>query len=83
MNTYYATIKEAITKRSLLTMDKGLELSRNRWRRRKGDDDQWLFLPAVNRVKRIASSNKSGSFIDGEFAYEDLGSQEVDKSKHK
>ena len=53
------------------------------WTHKKGDDDQWLFLPAVNRVKRIASSNKSGSFMGSEFAYEDLGSQEVEKYKHK
>lgn len=44
-----------------------------------GDDDRWLYLPAVKRVKRIASSNKSGPFMGSEFAYEDLGSQEVEK----
>ncbi|WP_348672447.1 outer membrane lipoprotein-sorting protein [uncultured Abyssibacter sp.] len=44
-----------------------------------GDDDQWLYLPALKRVKRIASSNKSGPFMGSEFAYEDLSSQEVEK----
>jgi hypothetical protein len=53
------------------------------WTHRQSDDDQWLFLPAVNRVKRISSNNKSGSFMGSEFAYEDLGSQEVDKYKYK
>ncbi|MCF6339975.1 MAG: outer membrane lipoprotein-sorting protein [Sulfurimonas sp.] len=38
------------------------------------DDDQWLYLPALKRVKRIASKNKSGSFMGSEFSYEDLGS---------
>jgi hypothetical protein len=33
------------------------------------DDDRWLYLPAVKRVKRIASSNKSGPFMGSEFAY--------------
>ncbi|MCG8469843.1 MAG: outer membrane lipoprotein-sorting protein [Gemmatimonadetes bacterium] len=42
-------------------------------------DDQWLFLPALERVKRISSANKSGPFVGSEFAYEDLVSQEVDK----
>ena len=42
-------------------------------------DDQWLFLPALKRVKRISSANKSGPFVGSEFAYEDLVSQEVDK----
>lgn len=42
-------------------------------------DDQWLFLPALKRVKRISSSNKSGPFMGSEFAYEDISSQEVEK----
>ena len=42
-------------------------------------DDQWLYLPALKRVKRIASANKSGPFMGSEFAYEDIASQEVDK----
>ena len=48
-----------------------------------GDDDQWLFLPALQRVKRIASSNKSGPFMGSEFAFEDLSSQEVEKYTYK
>lgn len=46
-------------------------------------DDQWLYLPALKRVKRIASRNKSGPFMGSEFAYEDLGSQEVEKYRYK
>ncbi len=45
-------------------------------------DDQWLYLPALKRVKRISSSNKSGPFMGSEFAYEDIGSQEVAKYRH-
>lgn len=44
-----------------------------------GDDDIWLFLPALKRVKRIAGSNKSGPFMGSEFAFEDISSQEVEK----
>ncbi|MDJ0806471.1 MAG: outer membrane lipoprotein-sorting protein [Gammaproteobacteria bacterium] len=44
-----------------------------------GSDDQWLYLPALKRVKRIASRNKSGPFMGSEFAYEDLSSQEIEK----
>lgn len=50
---------------------------------RQDDDDRWLYLPALKRVKRIASSNKSGPFMSSEFAFEDLGSQEVDKYRYK
>ena len=46
-------------------------------------DDQWLYLPALKRVKRISSRNKSGSFMGSEFAYEDLSSQEVEKYHYK
>ncbi|MHC4748113.1 MAG: outer membrane lipoprotein-sorting protein [Planctomycetota bacterium] len=48
-----------------------------------GDDDQWLFLPALKRVKRISARNKSGSFMGSEFAYEDISSQEVEKYTYK
>jgi outer membrane lipoprotein-sorting protein len=46
-------------------------------------DDQWLYLPALRRVKRINSRNKSGPFMGSEFAFEDLGSQEVEKYTYK
>jgi hypothetical protein len=36
------------------------------------DDDQWLYLPALKKVKRIASSDKSGSFMGSDFSYADL-----------
>lgn len=48
-----------------------------------GTDDLWLYLPALKRVKRISSSNRSGSFVGSEFAYEDLGSLEVEKYTYK
>lgn len=46
-------------------------------------DDQWLYLPALKRVKRIASKNKSGPFMGSEFAFEDMSSQEVAKYTYK
>ena len=45
-------------------------------------DDQWLYLPALKRVKRISSRNKSGSFMGSEFAYEDLSSHEIEKYRY-
>ncbi len=50
---------------------------------RVGADDQWLYLPALRRVKRIASGNKSGPFMGSEFAYEDISSQEVEKYTYR
>ena len=46
-------------------------------------DDQWLYLPALKRVKRISSSKQSGSFMGSEFSYEDLGAVEVEKFTHR
>jgi outer membrane lipoprotein-sorting protein len=46
---------------------------------RTENDDQWLYLPALRRVKRISSANKSGPFMGSEFAYEDIASQEIEK----
>lgn len=48
-----------------------------------GADDQWLYLPALKRVKRISSRNKSGPFMGSEFAFEDLSSFEVEKYSYK
>ncbi|MFQ5455729.1 MAG: outer membrane lipoprotein-sorting protein [Nitrospirota bacterium] len=46
-------------------------------------DEQWLYLPALKRIKRIASNNQSGPFMGSEFAYEDIISQEVDNYTYK
>ena len=46
-------------------------------------DGQWLYLPALKRVKRISSSNRSGSFMGSEFAYEDMSAQEVEKFSYR
>ena len=46
-------------------------------------DEQWLYLPALKRVKRISSSNKSGPYLGSEFAFEDLSSFEVKKYTYK
>lgn len=49
----------------------------------EGADDQWLYLPALKRVKRISSRNKSGPFMGSEFSYEDLSSFEVEKYSYR
>ncbi len=46
-------------------------------------DEQWLYLPAIKRVKRISSRNKSGPYLGSEFAFEDLSSFEVAKYDYK
>ena len=46
-------------------------------------DDQWLFIPEDEMIKRISSRNKSGPFFGSEFAYEDFTAQELNKYKYK
>jgi len=42
------------------------------------DDDQWLFLPALKKTKRIASSDKSGAFMGSDFNYSDMTRRNLD-----
>jgi len=46
-------------------------------------DDQWLYLPALERVRRIAAQNKSGSFMGSEFSYEDFATQVIEKYSYQ
>lgn len=47
------------------------------------DDDQWLYLPALQKVKRIASSDKSSSFMGSDFTYSDMTSRNVEDYSYK
>jgi hypothetical protein len=46
------------------------------------DDDQWLYLPALSRTKRIASSDKSGSFMGSDFSYADMTERPLDHYRY-
>lgn len=72
--------------RSILDFESPKQLRGTRlltWNHRTRDDDQWLYLSSVGRVKRISSSNKAGSFLGSEFTYEDLASQAVEKYTYR
>lgn len=47
------------------------------------NDEQWVYLPVLKRVKRVSSTNKSGPFIGSEFAYEDLVWADVERYTYK
>jgi outer membrane lipoprotein-sorting protein len=42
------------------------------------DDDRWIFLPSLGKVRRIAASEGSGSFVGTDFSYDDISSQDRD-----
>lgn len=47
------------------------------------EDEQWLLLPALNRVKRIAGGHRSGPFVGSEFAFEDLTEQQFGRYRYR
>lgn len=47
------------------------------------DDDQWIYLPALKKVKRISSDSKSDYFMGSDFTYDDLGDRHPSEDDHK
>jgi len=47
------------------------------------DDDQWIYLPALKKTKRISSESKSDYFMGSDFTYDDLGDRQPNEDSHK
>lgn len=47
------------------------------------DDDQWLYMPAIKRLTRIASKDKDGAFMGSDFTYGDMTKRELSKFTYK
>ena len=52
------------------------------WKYPKKDDDRWLFISALNMVRRIASSDRRSSFVGSDFTYEDISGRDIDDDNH-
>jgi hypothetical protein len=48
------------------------------WERPGGDDDRFLYLPALARVRRITGAERQESFVGSDFTYEDIGGRALD-----
>jgi hypothetical protein len=48
------------------------------WEHHKSDDERFLYLPALGRVRRIAGAEKQESFVGSDLSYEDIGGRELD-----
>ncbi|MGE0172369.1 MAG: outer membrane lipoprotein-sorting protein [Oligoflexales bacterium] len=90
VNTYYFTTKVLEGKNSddktLVVFDKPKDVkgtSLLTYTYEGKDNEQWIYLPATARVKRIASSNQSAPFVGSEFSYEDMVPMVVDKYTYK
>ncbi|MBI4831919.1 MAG: outer membrane lipoprotein-sorting protein [Candidatus Lindowbacteria bacterium] len=46
------------------------------------DDDQWLYLPALRKVRRISASDQGDNFMGTDFTYEDIRSEKLDQHQY-
>jgi hypothetical protein len=53
------------------------------WKNGEKEDDRWLWLPALNLVKRIAPGDKRTSFVGSDFVYEDVSGRSPDADVHE
>ena len=53
------------------------------WKHLDKDDDRWLYLPALDLVKRISSADKRTSFVGSDFFYEDVSGRHITDDKHE
>ena len=53
------------------------------WKHVNKDDDRWIYLPALDLVKRISSTEKRTSFVGSHFFYEDVSGRNIDEDRHE
>lgn len=53
------------------------------WKHLHEDDDRWMYLPALDLVKRISATDKRTSFIGAHFFYEDVSGRNIDDDVHE
>ena len=52
------------------------------WKYPQREDDRWIFVPAVDLVRRIAAEDKYSSFVGSDFSYEDVSGRTVAEDGH-
>ena len=52
------------------------------WKHVAKEDERWIFVPAVDLIRRIAADDKRSSFVGSDFTYEDVSGREVDDDVH-
>jgi outer membrane lipoprotein-sorting protein len=62
---------------------KGTSYMSYNWETTSKEDDSWLYLPALQKVNRIASSDRSGSFMGSDFTYSDIDGFELEDFNYK
>jgi len=72
---YVYFLKPADVRKMVFMVHKHADISK--------DDDRWLYLPALDLVKRIAASDKRTSFVGSDFLYEDVSGRSLEEDTHK
>jgi hypothetical protein len=52
------------------------------WKYPTKEDDRWIFVPAVDLIRRIAADDKRSSFVGSDFTYEDVSGRDVASDTH-
>ena len=52
------------------------------WKYPEKEDDRWLFIPAVNMIRRVAASDSRASFVGSDFSYEDVSARDLSADTH-
>ncbi len=52
------------------------------WKYPEKDDDRWIFIPALNIVRRVAASDSRSSFVGSDFTYEDISGRDLSADAH-
>jgi hypothetical protein len=52
------------------------------WKYPERDDDRWIFIPAVNMVRRVAARDSRSSFVGSDFTYEDISGRDLSADTH-
>ena len=53
------------------------------WKNLDKDDDRWMYLPAMDLVKRISATDKRTSFVGSDFYYEDVSGRRITDDEHQ
>lgn len=52
------------------------------WKYPERDDDRWIFIPALNMVRRVAAKDSRSSFVGSDFTYEDISGRDLSADEH-
>ena len=52
------------------------------WKYPEKDDDRWIFIPAVNMIRRVAARDSRSSFVGSDFTYEDVSGRDLSADTH-